>query len=87
MLAVRDEADEWIAAADEVSRQLNMPLIARRLPRNARDAGCLIGRKAALVRPDGQVAWRIAWSEPDATSQLASAVKKVVSATAKPPSQ
>ena len=81
VLAVGDEADEWIAAADEVSRQLNMPLIARRLPRNARDVGCLIGRKgAALVRPDGQVAWRIAWSAPDATSQLASAVKKVVSA-------
>ena len=31
VLAVGDEVDEWIAAADQVSRQLNMPLIARRL--------------------------------------------------------
>jgi 2-polyprenyl-6-methoxyphenol hydroxylase-like FAD-dependent oxidoreductase len=82
VLAVGDEADGWITAADEVSRQLNMPLIARRLPRNAGDAGCRIGRKgAALVRPDGQVAWRIAWSASDATSQLASAVTTVLSAS------
>jgi hypothetical protein len=34
------------------------------------------------VRPDGQVAWRIAWSASDATSQLASAVTMVLSAAA-----
>jgi hypothetical protein len=38
----------------------------------------MAAKGAALVRPDGQVARRIAWSGSDATSQLASAVKKVV---------
>jgi len=63
-----------------VSQRTGMPIALKRLPPQGTQAGCKIGRRgAALVRPDGHVAWRMPWTPPDATAELAGAVGKLLS--------
>jgi putative polyketide hydroxylase/tetracenomycin A2 monooxygenase-dioxygenase len=80
-LATGESADDWRRAAELVSARTGVPLVARRLPARAADAGCKLGaRGAALVRPDGHVAWRMAWTSPDPAGELEGALRSVLGA-------
>ena len=73
-------ADDWRAAAAEVGTRMGIPLTARTLPTVAIEYGCKLGdRGAALVRPDGHVAWRMAWTSPDPVAELHAALSRLLS--------
>lgn len=62
-------AGEWLEAGRRVSRKMDLPLGLQTLASPLPSDGFLMGlRGAALVRPDGHVAWRMPWlpSDPDA---------------------
>jgi hypothetical protein len=68
-----------------VARRLRVPLGLKRWPASheaALEVGCGMGRRGAvLVRPDGHVAWRMAWCPPDPTAELASAMTTLLAGT------
>lgn len=68
-------AHSWLAAAPIVSERLSIPIQTCQLAAADRADGIHMGPKgAALVRPDGVVAWRIGWEVDDPASELASVV-------------
>ncbi|MGE0253023.1 MAG: FAD-dependent monooxygenase [Alphaproteobacteria bacterium] len=68
-------ADEWLAAGRDVTRKSGVRLGLQRLPQADPVAGFQIGpRGAVLVRPDGHVAFRMAWTPPDPAGELAGAL-------------
>ncbi|MGO9451913.1 MAG: FAD-dependent monooxygenase [Candidatus Binataceae bacterium] len=63
---------EWLEAGKRVSARLGLPLALHSLPTANPNDGILIGmRGAALVRPDGHVAWRMPWLPSDPAKELA----------------
>ena len=80
VLVAGKDGEDWLEAGRAVSQRTGMPIALKRLPPQGTQAGCKIGRRgAALVRPDGHVAWRMPWTPPDATAELAGAVGKLLS--------
>jgi 2-polyprenyl-6-methoxyphenol hydroxylase-like FAD-dependent oxidoreductase len=71
--------DSWDEAARIVSERSGVPLSARRLPAVNQDTGIQIGlHGAALVRPDGHVAWRMPWLADDPASELGGALRAIL---------
>ncbi|MFT3799734.1 MAG: FAD-dependent monooxygenase [Burkholderiaceae bacterium] len=71
--------DAWVAAAREVARKMAIPLSARTLPAVETDTGIRIGlRGAALVRPDGHVAWRMPWLANDPAGALTQTLQAIL---------
>ena len=67
--------DAWLEAGGAVAKQLGVPLDLHRLPAAEPDAGFHMGpRGAALVRPDGHVGFRMAWTPADPARELAGAL-------------
>jgi hypothetical protein len=69
------EGNAWLEAGADVARRLGIPLGLKQWPASqeaAVEIGCGMGpRGAVLVRPDGHVAWRMAWCPPDPKAELA----------------
>jgi 2-polyprenyl-6-methoxyphenol hydroxylase-like FAD-dependent oxidoreductase len=65
--------------------RLGVPLALKLWPASheaALEIGCGVGRRGAvLVRPDGHVAWRMAWCPPDPKAELASAMTSLLAGT------
>jgi putative polyketide hydroxylase/tetracenomycin A2 monooxygenase-dioxygenase len=76
VLVTGAEGDAWLEAGADVARRLGVPLHVKRWPashESVLEIGCGMGRRSAvLVRPDGHVAWRIAWCPPDLKTELTS---------------
>ena len=70
---------DWLEAGRNVSNKLGIPLNLQHLP-NAHPAdGIQMGlRGAALVRPDGHVAWRMPYLPADPARELAGALGGVL---------
>ena len=69
----------WMEAAQAVANQTGVPLTARMLPAVPTETGIQIGlRGAALVRPDGHVAWRMPWLAQDPQGALSRALQAIV---------
>jgi hypothetical protein len=85
VLVTGPEGDAWLEAGADVARRLGIPLRLKRWPASHEAAlavGCGMGRRgAALVRPDGHVAWRMAWCPPDPGAELASAMSTLLAGT------
>ncbi|HKU94419.1 MAG TPA: FAD-dependent monooxygenase [Vineibacter sp.] len=81
VLVAGEAGDDWLEAGRAVSARMGMSIGLQRLPPEGERAGCKMGRRgAALVRPDGHVAWRMPWTPPDAKSALADAVGTLLGA-------
>jgi 2-polyprenyl-6-methoxyphenol hydroxylase-like FAD-dependent oxidoreductase len=85
VLVTGTEGDAWLEAGADVARRLRVPLGLKRWPASheaALEVGCGMGRRGAvLVRPDGHVAWRMAWCPPDPKAELASAMTTLLAGT------
>jgi 2-polyprenyl-6-methoxyphenol hydroxylase-like FAD-dependent oxidoreductase len=82
VLVTGEHADDWRAAAEKVKAATRVPLTTQVLPAIARERGCQLGeRGAALVRPDGHVAWRMAWTSPDPVGKLLAALHQLLGTT------
>ena len=85
VLVAGTEGNAWLAAGADVARRLRVPLGLKRWPASheaALEVGCGMGRRGAvLVRPDGHVAWRMAWCPPDPKAELASAITTLLAGT------
>lgn len=69
----------WQAACRDVRGKLGVPLDLRTLPcADPRDGFEMGMRGAALVRPDGHVAWRMPWVPADPTRALAQAMSTIL---------
>jgi 2-polyprenyl-6-methoxyphenol hydroxylase-like FAD-dependent oxidoreductase len=69
----------WADAAAAASRELQIPIQLRYLPQACQADGIRIGmRGAALVRPDGHVAWRMPWIPEHPEAELAQAAARVL---------
>ncbi|HEX5087930.1 MAG TPA: FAD-dependent monooxygenase [Nocardioides sp.] len=75
-LMVTEDVDGWTEAADEAQRLVGVPVAVQQLD----DPGTLHG--AALVRPDGVVAWRS--TDEGATAQLRPALAGILDRAAAP---
>lgn len=86
VLVTGPEADGWLNAGAAVAPTLTAPLRIVRWPASqeaALEIGCGMGpRGAVLVRPDGHVAWRMAWCPSDPKAELAEAMRTLLSGTA-----
>ncbi|KIZ46791.1 hypothetical protein OO17_06190 [Rhodopseudomonas palustris] len=70
---------EWLEAGRQVSNQSGVPLSLKQLPAADPAAGFELGmRGAALVRPDGYVAWRMPWLPSDPAKELAGALSTLL---------
>jgi 2-polyprenyl-6-methoxyphenol hydroxylase-like FAD-dependent oxidoreductase len=79
VLVAGEHAADWFAAGQAVADRTGVPLTTQRLPAAGADAGCRIGpRGAALVRPDGHVAWRMAWASPTPEADLIAALRRLL---------
>jgi 2-polyprenyl-6-methoxyphenol hydroxylase-like FAD-dependent oxidoreductase len=79
VLVTAEHADDWRAAAERVAAHTRVPLVTRTLPGIAREHGCKLGgRGAVLVRPDGHVAWRMAWTAPDPQHEIRTALRQLL---------
>ena len=85
VLVAGPEADGWLEAGADAARA-GLPLALRRWPASheaAVEIGCRMGRRGAvLVRPDGHVAWRMAWTPPDPRAELTAAMKALLAGAA-----
>jgi putative polyketide hydroxylase len=73
------QADEWAAAARQVSERTGVTLQTQRIDLAALSDGLTLGlRGAVLVRPDGHVAWRMPWLPKDPVGALGSALQAVL---------
>ena len=69
----------WQEAVRAVQSKLKVPLTTRALPAVPTEAGIQIGlRGAALVRPDGHVAWRMPWLPDDPAEALGAAMRSIL---------
>jgi 2-polyprenyl-6-methoxyphenol hydroxylase-like FAD-dependent oxidoreductase len=85
VIVTGEHAADWRAAAATVSHELGVPLRTEILPARSVTAGCKVGtRGAALVRPDGHVAWRRAWTSPDPAEDLRTTLRTVLGLEAAP---
>ncbi len=74
VLVAGQDAGDWLEAGRAVSDQFGLPIALKQLPAQGVDPGCRLGRRgAALVRPDGHVAWRMPWMPTDPRATLAGA--------------
>jgi 2-polyprenyl-6-methoxyphenol hydroxylase-like FAD-dependent oxidoreductase len=72
-------ADAWLEAGPTVAERLGLPIDVHRLPNADPGHGFEIGpRGAALVRPDGHVAFRMPWTPSDPARELAGAVTAIL---------
>jgi hypothetical protein len=72
--------DAWRDAAATAGARLGLDLDLRRLPEPGHGRGVHTGpRGAALVRPDGHVAWRLPWLPRDPATELHDALTTVLS--------
>jgi hypothetical protein len=69
-LMITDDEDGWGGVANEAQRQLGVPIAVQPLDGNIEWQG------AALVRPDGVVAWRSA--DTSATSGLSTVLGEIL---------
>jgi putative polyketide hydroxylase len=66
---------DWHHAATKAADHLGLTINRHTLPTVDRHDGLLMGNTGAvLVRPDGHVAWRRGWLDPDPTSELTHAL-------------
>ena len=69
----------WREAADVARTRLKLPLVHKTLPAVPTEAGIQIGlRGAALVRPDGHVAWRMPWVPEDPAEVLVKVLEDIL---------
>jgi hypothetical protein len=79
VLVVGESGGAWADAAGEVSRRRGLPILVHKLGDVDPALNIAMGpRGAALVRPDGVTAWRIAWPERDPAAVLEGAVDTVL---------
>ncbi len=70
-LIVGPSDEVWLDAGQRVAERLNITLQLKRLRETNREDGLGMGpRGAVLVRPDGHVAWRVAWPDSNAEELL-----------------
>ncbi len=70
---------EWLEAGRSVAASLKQPLGLRMLPTADPADGFQMGlRGAALVRPDGHVAWRMPWLPTDPAKELGNALQALL---------
>lgn len=70
---------EWLKAGRAVSEKLGIPLNLQQLPTAHQCDGISMGlRGAALIRPDGHVAWRIPYIPENPARELAGALRTVL---------
>jgi hypothetical protein len=71
--------DPWQAAAAQTAETLGIDLQLRVLPEAGVAHGIHTGQRgAALVRPDGHVAWRSPWLPDDPAVELSEAMTKIL---------
>ena len=71
--------EPWAEAVGVVANRTGVPLTSRKLPAVETETGIQIGlRGAALVRPDGHVAWRMPWLADDTVGELSRALQAIV---------
>jgi 2-polyprenyl-6-methoxyphenol hydroxylase-like FAD-dependent oxidoreductase len=71
----------WIDATRQASERIGVPLDVHLLPHANPTDGFHMGmRGAALVRPDGHVAWRMPWIPADPASELSNALTSLLRA-------
>lgn len=79
VLVAGPAAEAWLEAGLTVSQRLGVPLGLRRLPTADAGHGFEMGpRGAVLVRPDGHVAFRMAWTPADPARELARAISNIL---------
>ena len=72
-------AHAWLEAGATVSERLGISIDVQQLPTADQSHGFEMGpRGAALVRPDGHVAFRMPWTPSDPAKALASAVTSIL---------
>ncbi|WP_407147095.1 FAD-dependent monooxygenase [Bradyrhizobium sp. ORS 86] len=73
------QGGDWLEAGRAVSDRLGIPLNLQQLPNAHQSDGIQMGlRGAALVRPDGHVAWRMPYIPQDPARELAGALQSVL---------
>ncbi|WP_407165205.1 FAD-dependent monooxygenase [Bradyrhizobium sp. ORS 111] len=73
------QGGDWLEAGRAVSDRLGIPLNLQQLPNAHQSDGIQMGlRGAALVRPDGHVAWRMPYIPQDPARELAGALHSVL---------
>lgn len=78
-LVVGSEGEAWLEAGRRVANALSIPLEFHRLTQRYKEQGIRMGRHGAvLVRPDGHVAWRMAWLSSDPDNTLAEALQFII---------
>jgi 2-polyprenyl-6-methoxyphenol hydroxylase-like FAD-dependent oxidoreductase len=83
VLVAGHRGDEWIHAVEGIEGHFPFPVLFRQLPVADRRDGFGMGpRGAALVRPDGHVAWRIPYLPKKPADALCAALGQVVGARA-----
>lgn len=71
--------EAWHEATRVVQGRTKLPLAAKTVPAVTADSGIRIGaRGAALVRPDGHVAWRMPWLPDDPAAVLEAALREIL---------
>jgi putative polyketide hydroxylase/tetracenomycin A2 monooxygenase-dioxygenase len=79
VLVAGPAADGWLEAGPTVAGRLGIPLEVRRLPTADTSHGFEMGpRGAALVPPDGHVAFRMPWTPSDPARELAAAIATIL---------
>jgi hypothetical protein len=79
VLVVGQSGGAWADASVEVSLRRKLPIRIHRLAEVDPALNIAMGpRGAALVRPDGVTAWRIAWPEPDPVAVLGAVVEAIL---------
>jgi 2-polyprenyl-6-methoxyphenol hydroxylase-like FAD-dependent oxidoreductase len=79
VLVAGPDASDWMEAARAVSGRNGVALQARQLEDTHEQHGVLLGRRgAALVRPDGHVAFRMPWTPTDPAAELAGVLAKLL---------
>jgi 2-polyprenyl-6-methoxyphenol hydroxylase-like FAD-dependent oxidoreductase len=78
-LVVGEGGDAWLEAGRLVAKDLGITLGLHRAPAAVTDLGCKAGQRGAvLVRPDGHVAWRMAWLPDNPQADLRSAIETLL---------
>ncbi|HKW82900.1 MAG TPA: FAD-dependent monooxygenase [Burkholderiaceae bacterium] len=79
VLVAGPRADAWVDAARAVSGRGGRVVQVRQLADSHEKDGLLLGlRGAALVRPDGHVAFRMPWTPSDPAAELAGALARLL---------
>ncbi len=80
VLVAGPKADGWMEAARAVSGRHDGRVVqAHQLQDSHEKDGLLLGlRGAALVRPDGHVAFRMPWTPPDPAAELSAVLSRLL---------